>query len=94
MQSEHFPQLMICRNAGEKLTRVDALKGMTLDAAYASFSENTLGSLTPGKHADFIVLDRNIMDEDEDPTEILRARVLATVVGGQVIYGELDTWKS
>ncbi|TFK71571.1 hypothetical protein BDN72DRAFT_869936 [Pluteus cervinus] len=73
----------------QRLTRAQALKGMTLDAAYASFNEKTLGSLTPGKKADFVVLDRNIMDEDGDPAEILAAKVLATVIDGEVAYGEI-----
>jgi len=40
----------------QRLTRAQALKGMTLDAAYASFSEDRLGSLTKGKLADFVSL--------------------------------------
>jgi hypothetical protein len=37
------------RYPDQRLTRAQALKGMTLDAAYASFAEHELGSLTPGK---------------------------------------------
>jgi predicted amidohydrolase YtcJ len=61
--------------------------GMTLDAAYASFSENEVGSLVPGKRADFVVLDRDIMTIDAQ--EILETKVLATVVDGIVQYGSL-----
>ncbi|KAF9478553.1 hypothetical protein BDN70DRAFT_879782 [Pholiota conissans] len=71
----------------QKLTRAQALKGMTLDAAYASFAENELGSLTPGKKADFVILDRDIMTVAYD--DILKAKVLATVVDGGVVYGIL-----
>lgn len=71
----------------QRLTRSQALKGMTLDAAYASFAENERGSLTPGKKADFVVLDRDIMKVPVD--EILRTKVLATVVDGQIMYGKL-----
>ncbi|KAJ7076862.1 amidohydrolase family-domain-containing protein [Mycena belliarum] len=71
----------------EKLTRAQALKGMTLDAAYASFMENDLGSLTVGKRADFVVLDRNIMEVE--PAEILQTKVAATVIDGKVAYGTL-----
>ena len=60
---------------------------MTLDAAYASFAENDIGSLTPGKKADFVVLDRDIMTVAYD--DILKAKVLATVVDGGVVYGIL-----
>ena len=60
---------------------------MTLDAAYASFAEQELGSLSPGKKADFVVFDRDIMAIPVD--EILEAKVKATVVDGGVVYGTL-----
>lgn len=60
---------------------------MTLDAAYASFAEDTLGSLVPGKRADFVVLDRNIMDEGKPFSEILETKVKATVIDGKVAFG-------
>lgn len=69
------------------LTREQALKGMTLDAAYASFAEQSLGSLTPGKKADFAVFDKNIMQVPVN--EILGAKVIATIVDGVVMYGTL-----
>ncbi|THG92692.1 hypothetical protein EW145_g8620, partial [Phellinidium pouzarii] len=71
----------------QRLTRAEALKGMTLDAAYASFSESELGSLTPGKRADFVVLDTDIMTAP--PARILQAKVMATVVDGRPVYGKL-----
>jgi len=71
----------------ERLTRAQALKGMTLDAAYASFAENDLGSLTPGKKADFVVLDRDIMTVPF--VDILTTKVSATVVDGKAVYGSL-----
>ncbi|CAL1698062.1 unnamed protein product [Somion occarium] len=65
----------------ERLTRMQALKGMTLDAAYASFADDDIGSFVNGKKADFVVLDRDILDESAVPArEILEAKVLATVV--------------
>jgi predicted amidohydrolase YtcJ len=60
---------------------------MTLDAAYASFSENEVGNLVVGKKADFVVLDQDIMTVD--PNLILKTKVLATVVDGVVQYGSL-----
>jgi predicted amidohydrolase YtcJ len=60
---------------------------MTLDAAYASFAENEIGSLSPGKKADFVVLDKDIMTIPAK--EILSTTVLATVVDGTVVYGAL-----
>jgi len=61
--------------------------GLTLDPAYASFTERDLGSLTIGKRADFIVLDRNIMTVPAG--EILQTKVLATVLDGVVQFGRL-----
>lgn len=77
----------ICRYSSERLTRAQALKGMTLDAAYAAFAEDTLGSLTPGKRADLVVLDHDIMDEAKPFSEILETKVKATVVDGKIAYG-------
>jgi len=84
----HLNQTTTCfRFPTERLTRIQALKGMTIDAAYASFAENDLGSLVLGKKADFVVLDRDIMTIPIQ--EILETKVLATVVDGQVEYGIL-----
>lgn len=60
---------------------------MTYDAAYASFQEQDLGSLAPGKLADFVVLDTDIMSVE--PARILQAKVMATVVDGRPAYGKL-----
>lgn len=62
---------------------------MTLDAAYASFAEEELGSLEPGKKADFVILNRDIMDEGSEYVEILKAEVKATIVDGEAAYGSL-----
>ena len=75
------------RYAAEALTRTQALRGMTRDAAYACFTEETRGQLAPGFAADFVVLDRDIMRVPLE--EILHTKVLATVVDGQVAYGSL-----
>lgn len=71
----------------EALTRTQALRGMTCDAAYAAFAEDTRGRLVPGFVADFVVLDRDIMRVPLE--EVLSTKVLATVVDGQVAYGGL-----
>ncbi|EIM82980.1 uncharacterized protein STEHIDRAFT_102473 [Stereum hirsutum FP-91666 SS1] len=70
----------------QRLTREEALKGMTLDAAYASFTESTLGSLTPGKRADFTVLSKDIMEIPA--SEILATEVLTTAIDGKPAYGK------
>jgi predicted amidohydrolase YtcJ len=66
------------------MTREEALRGMTIWAAYAGFQERDLGSITPGKYADFVVLDRDIMTVPA--TEILKTRVLSTWIGGKKVY--------
>ncbi|EAU90782.2 hypothetical protein CC1G_09259 [Coprinopsis cinerea okayama7 len=62
-----------------------ALRGMTIEPAYASFTEKRLGSLEPGKKADFVVLSQDIMKVPVD--KILETKVLATVIDGKVVYG-------
>ena len=73
------------RYPNESLSRAQALKGMTLDAAYASFAENELGSLSLGKKADFVIFDKDIMTIPVP--QILEAKVKATVIDGEAVYG-------
>ena len=68
----------------EKMTRAQALKSYTLDAAYGAFEEPIKGSIEKGKLADFVVLDQDIMSVDE--TDILKTRVMMTIVGGTIVY--------
>ena len=70
--------------AEQRMTRDEALKSMTIWPAYAAFQERELGSLTPGKYADFVVLDQDIMRVN--PELILKTRVLSTWVGGATVY--------
>lgn len=73
----------------ERLTRSEALKGMTLDAAYASFAEEDVGSLVPGKKADYVVLDTDIMDDSVPFADILGAKIKTTVIDGRIAYGTI-----
>ena len=68
----------------QRLTRAEALKAFTLDAAYAAFQEHEVGSLEPGKHADFVVLDRDIMQIPA--ADIFKTRVVATYLDGKKVY--------
>lgn len=70
--------------AHEAMTREQALRAFTLDAAYASGQEQQLGSLEPGKWADFIVLDQDPFDVASD--KLWRADVLATYVAGEAVF--------
>jgi predicted amidohydrolase YtcJ len=68
----------------EKLSLEDALRAYTTGGAYAEFSEKTKGSITPGKLADLVVLDRNLFAIP--PPEIGAARVVMTIVGGRIVF--------
>jgi len=68
----------------EKTSRQEALLSMTLWPAYAAFMEDVSGSLSPGKYADFVVLDQDILTVAEE--RILDTRVLRTVLGGKTVY--------
>ncbi len=68
----------------QKMTRAQALKSYTIDAAYAAFEENIKGSLTPGKLADIVVLSRDILSVPNE--EILGTEVVTTIVGGRVAW--------
>ena len=69
----------------EKITREEALKAMTIWAAYAAFEDKKKGSLVPGKFADFVVLEKDIMTVPEG--EIRNTKVLSTYVKGEKVYG-------
>ena len=69
---------------GQKLTIEQALAAYTTVSAYAQFAEKEKGTLAPGMLADFVVLDRDLTKVP--PPEILKTRVLRTVVGGKTVY--------
>jgi predicted amidohydrolase YtcJ len=68
----------------QRMTREEALRSYTLNAAYAAFEEDIKGSLSPGKLADITILSKDIMTVPEE--EILEAEVLYTIVGGKIKY--------
>jgi predicted amidohydrolase YtcJ len=71
-------------NHGEserRMTRDEALASMTIWAARANFQEKLIGSITPGKYADFVVMDRDWMSVA--PEEILATHIAATYFGGR-----------
>ncbi len=71
-------------NPEQRITREEALRMWTLNAAYLTFEEDVKGSLEPGKYADFVIVDRDILTCAED--ELRETRVLATVLGGREVY--------
>jgi len=68
----------------DSLTREEALKGMTIWAAFANFEENEKGSIEVGKFADFTILDKDIMNVAEN--ELPNTKVLATFINGEMVY--------
>jgi predicted amidohydrolase YtcJ len=72
----------------QDMTFDQALRAFTLDAAYAEHAEKTLGTLEPGKWADFILIDHDVV---KDPaSKIWNTRVLQTWVGGRQVYSAKD----
>jgi len=65
-------------------TRAEALKMFTAWPAYASFQEKKLGTIEPGKRADFTVFSKDIMTVPE--TEILTAKPVMTIVDGEIVF--------
>ena len=82
MDSKEFPEGGYLPE--NKLTPQDALRGMTIWGAYANFEEKEKGSIEVGKVADFVILDRDILRAK--PTRILKARVVATLMNGEIVY--------
>jgi predicted amidohydrolase YtcJ len=68
----------------QKLTLDEALRGYTVEAAYAEFEEASKGSIEAGKLADLTVISKDITKIS--PPEILSTRVLKTFVGGKLVY--------
>ncbi len=68
----------------QRMTRDEALKSMTIWAAHANFQEKLLGSITPGKYADFVVMDRDWMTAPAET--IMETRIAATYLAGTRVY--------
>ena len=68
----------------EKMTRDQALRSYTLDAAYGAFEETIKGSIEPGKLADFTIFSTDIMTIPE--MDILKTEVAMTIIGGKVVF--------
>lgn len=75
---EFFPE--------QKLTREEGIYSYTMACAYSAFEENDKGSLEPGKLADMVVLNKNLLSCTDE--EILETEVLMTIVGGKIKYAK------
>ena len=66
------------------MTRLEALKSYTINAAYGAFEEDIKGSISVGKYADFTVLSQNIITVPDN--QILNTKVTHTIVNGVIEY--------
>lgn len=73
----------------ESISREDAIRIYTINGARLAFGEDKIGSLEAGKLADLVILDRDILTVPLD--EIRETRVLATMVGGKLVHGSLES---
>ena len=71
-------------NFENALTREEALRGMTIWGAEANFEEKEKGSIEVGKSADFVILDRDIMEESDK--RLISTKVVATIINGNIVY--------
>ncbi|MEJ2162525.1 MAG: amidohydrolase family protein [Robiginitalea sp.] len=72
----------------QKMTRDQALRSYTLDAAYGAFEEDIKGSITTGKLADFTIYNQDLMTVPEET--ILDTEVVMTIFDGRVVYSKTD----
>ena len=74
----------------ERIDRASALLMMTRWASEYVLREDVLGSLEPGKMADLVVLDKNPLDRSIPDDGLSDIKVLATIIGGEVVYGSVN----
>jgi predicted amidohydrolase YtcJ len=68
----------------QRVTRVEAIRMYTINGAHLTFEEDLKGSIEPGKLADMVIIDRDILTCPED--EIKDTKVLRTFLGGKTVY--------
>ncbi|MEU2001961.1 amidohydrolase [Rhodococcus sp. NPDC019627] len=72
----------------ERIPVLEALRAETINSAWHLRSEDAIGSITPGKHADLVVLSANPLRVD--PDDIAGLEVLATILEGRTVFGKLE----
>jgi predicted amidohydrolase YtcJ len=68
----------------QRLTIREAIEAYTLGSAFAEFMEKEKGSLEPGKLADIVIFDNNLLEID--PADLLKTKVVYTFLGGKIVY--------
>ena len=68
----------------QKISLEDAIRGYTLNGAYAEFAEGKKGSIEEGKFADIVVLQNNLFEIP--PSDIPQTKIKKTIVGGNIVY--------
>jgi predicted amidohydrolase YtcJ len=79
---------MVSRIPGQTIDLETAIRGYTINGAYANFAEANRGSIAPGKYADLVVLSENLFSIP--PDRIKDAHVLLTLNGGREVYRAAD----
>lgn len=80
--TDNYPESGFMKD--QALSREETLKGMTIWAAYSNFEEEEKGSIEAGKFADFVILDRDIMEVEID--SVPGTKVISTFVNGEEVY--------
>jgi predicted amidohydrolase YtcJ len=70
--------------AEQRIPIYDALKSMTVNAAYQNFEEDIKGSIAVGKHADFVILSENPLKLR--PADLLKLKVMQTISRGKMVF--------
>jgi hypothetical protein len=83
-RTDHFGSPVGGWHLDEGLTREQTLRSMTIWPAKAAFEENEKGNLAPGKFADFVILDTDLMVAT--PQEVLKAKVESTWIAGERVF--------
>jgi predicted amidohydrolase YtcJ len=74
----------------QRISLPDALKTFTSNGAYLTFDDDVRGSLEPGKLADLVILDGDLLRMDPEDLLSMKDRVLLTMVGGRIVYRRPD----
>ncbi len=69
---------------GQAISMLNSIRAYTINGAFLEGKEDLKGSIEPGKLADFVVLDRDILTVD--PKEVIETKVMMTIVGGEIVY--------